>query len=523
MKKLLALLLALVILPLALCGCASLEGRPDGTRPDTLDGNKLLPSFASRSAVVPELNYQITRIEEAEDIDAQRAAYQDFLHAGFVYVLGDYGIASFIADDGGNLALYQQEITNLLNDFLVTSDQRAWTAIREKEWGSVLVQEFSAGASTPTKIRSSYPTTTDNGQELTQAIFNSRQDIYEALQEDKPDEELAALMQEALVLRRDIAEQMGYDSYLSFCFQNRDNIPYTPEDVLKLAQLVRDKLCPVLAAAAPAASLPQALDSEGWQQALPELIARLPAPYRDDLSYCLDHNLLTVVPVAEDGKAERYSYMLYQYDASFGRARVAGEFADLPIVTGLLGAMARDMVIPSQQWAVSTAQLSDCTQVSAFQQLIKGELSAVYGENAAVQHEYDRLLLEDICRAAMRYELLYRFYEMETVTASAVNDLAAELSTAYGLPLTAREVYALEPMMMGTAYYAPQLLGGLAGVQVGILGDEDPEAAQALYEVMLSVYNYGSPVNEAVKAGLANPYSAESLDAAAAWYADKLA
>lgn len=36
---------------------------------------------------------------------------------------------------------------------------------------------------------------------------------------------------------------------------------------------------------------------------------------------------------------------------------------------------------------------------------------------------------------------------------------------------------------------------------------------------MLSVYNYGSPVNQAVQAGMANPYSSDSIAALAASFA----
>lgn len=66
---------------------------------------------------------------------------------------------------------------------------------------------------------------------------------------------------------------------------------------------------------------------------------------------------------------------------------------------------------------------------------------------------------------------------------------------------------------------AQSLLGGLAGAQIGLLAQTDRDQAEALFEVMLSVYNYGSPVNQAVQAGMANPYSSDSIAALAASFA----
>ena len=62
-------------------------------------------------------------------------------------------------------------------------------------------------------------------------------------------------------------------------------------------------------------------------------------------------------------------------------------------------------------------------------------------------------------------------------------------------------------------------MGGLAGAQIGLLAQTDRDQAEALFEVMLSVYNYGSPLNQALHAGMANPYSSDSIAALAASFA----
>ena len=516
-KKLLALLL--VLSTLMLSGCVtSLDGEPDGTRPASLEGTKLLPDFPPRSAVSAEFNFMVSQVENAQDIDAQRTAYQNLQRAAFIYIMGPYSVASFISSDGGSIVMYQEDMMNLLSDYLSNYEQSAWSAIGASEWGAQLQAEFAGGAVTADKVRNAYPVSTADGQEVTQAVYSTREALYSALDEGADGDTLAELLNDALAVREDIASQMDYDGYLSYCFLKRDSVPYTKDDVLTLARLVRDQLCPVLAFLEPNESLP-ALSAEAWTQVLPELISRFP-DHSEDLLYCLTNDLMTVLEHAEGQGPCFFSFPLYQYDASIGRARIANEYGDSLLVTGLLGSMLRDMAVPEDQWALSPAQLSGEVQVSAFQNLCALELDAVYGEESeAATQEYRRLLLEELCRSAMEYELLYRIYEQENVTDAFVTELAQELSQAYGLPLSAEDVYQLDQLLLGTVDCAQSLLGGLAGAQIGLLAQTDRDQAEALFEVMLSVYNYGSPVNQAVQAGMANPYSSDSIAALAASFA----
>ena len=100
--------------------------------------------------------------------------------------------------------------------------------------------------------------------------------------------------------------------------------------------------------------------------------------------------------------------------------------------------------------------------------------------------------------------------------------LAAMISTKCGVVNITIDGTMLMSALIGTlvsAFTQSLLLGGLAGAQIGLLAQTDRDQAEALFEVMLSVYNYGSPVNQAVQAGMANPYSSDSIAALAASFA----
>jgi hypothetical protein len=419
--------------------------------------------------------------------------------------------------------MYSEDMGNLMGDFLTNYEQKAWSAVLASSVGSDLVRRYAGGAVTPERVRAAYPSGSPEGQELTRQLYDGRDRYLLLLERGAGEEELLPELNSQLQLRTDLAKAMECEDFIGYCLTKRDNVPYSAGDLLTLAGLAREELLPAyLEALAREESLPAFeragnLGVDGWKAALPKLFERFPA-LEEGLNYCLQNALLQMEPVPEGGGARSFSYALYQYEASIGKAYLAGNSGDLLNLTRLVGAMGRDMALPEAEWSVGQAKMADATQQLSFAALCGTELDAVFdgGEAARAKAELRRLLLGHALQSAQRYEMLTCLYGKNGEwSADELRALCEALSAKYGLPLSAEELYALDDVRLGLADSAGELLGSLAALQLGLLAETEPEEARAVLQKMFSVYNYASPIAEAVKAGLPNPFSRQAVQAAA--------
>jgi hypothetical protein len=510
---------------LLLCGCAagSLEGTPSGARPSAIDGAELYPDFPQRAAVALEFNERLERIENAKTAEEMQAAYDELLHIAFVYVMGPYNLANFYASAGVSIEMYSEDMNNLMSDFLTNYEQKAWSAVLASPVGGDLLRRQSGGSVTPERVRAAHPSGSAEGQELTRQLYDGRDRYLALLDRGAGEEELLAELNSQLRLRGDLARAMGCAGFIDYCLTKRDSVPYSAGDLLSLAALAREELLPAYLAPAvggefsPRFEGAETLDADGWKGALPSLFARFPA-LENDLNYCLQNGLLQLEPLPEGGSARSFSYALYQYDLSIGKAYLAGDSGDLLNLFRLLGAMGRDMALPEAQWSVGQAKMADAAQQLSFAALCGAEMDALFGGEEAprAKAELHALLLGHALCGAQRYALLTALYgKGEDWNAEELRALCEELSAQYGLPLSLEELFALDDVRLGLADSAGELLGSLTALQLGLLAESRPEEAKAVLQGMFTVYNYASPIGEAVKAGLPNPFSREAVRAAA--------
>lgn len=512
MKKKIAMLLVLALCVCTLAGCVSTEGLkkvPQGERPETLDMETLEPKFPSDSAVKNQLMLIATDMKTAPDIDTQREKYNEFLYNAYVYVVGPYNFASYLSADGRSISVYYDNMVNHMNTFLSEWDPTAWTAISDSSWGAQLKAEYSKLMCTPDSIRNAYPTSDETVSALLQTMYDARDALAEGLASEEGSD-LETLMDDVFTSREAVADAMNYDSYLDFVVEKREKMPYNLENLLKLAQLVKENLAPAVAAAQDA-ELAQ-LTAEQWEEALPALARRFPE-YSEDLLYVLENGVYAVED-SEDGTSKHFAYQFYQYDVSAGKAVLAGEAEDALHVLRGLGLEARNMALPQNEWSMSALTVYDSVQENAFLGCAIGEIDAIYSEKAdAARQCLITMLAQDVCKSAMELELMSALYENPVMAQGEREALAERLAAEYGFAgMDLEQILSeSEDVIMGTLNCAGDMLGGLYGLTLYDLSVQDAAAADAVLSATLCVYNAGNPIVSGYAAGLSNPYSTEGI------------
>lgn len=516
LKKAIALLLAILLLFLSGC-TSSLENFPNGERPSVIDGKKLYPKFPPAAAAGSELNYYTNLVVNARDFDTQLSAYKEVLRVAYTYVMGPYNLASYYASDGGDISYYQEEMNELLQQYVTTYDQKAYTALQSAQWSKEILPLYSGGAVTAEKVRNAFPTTTQEGQVLTQNSLTLRDQLLNGMAANMDFAEAVDLLSQLTLCRNEIAAVQGSQNYIDFCFTRRDAVPYQANDMMVLADLVAEHLVPKLSQLTPNDTLP-VLTSSQWQDVLPAIINAFDE-YGEDLVYCYHNGLMNVAKAEEDYPANAFSYMLYQYGFSIGKARISeSSFSDTPVVLKLVGSMARDMHVSPDEWAMGEAQMASEAQTQSFVLLAARHLTDIYGsQGAEAQAEVYRLVLQDTVQAAMEYEVMHTLHlNNADITADELTALAASLSEKYGLPLSANDILLMDDVYLGLASGAQRMMGGLTAMQLDLLAEQDEAKAKQILQTMFGVYNYTNPIELAVQNGLPNPFSRDGVAALAA-------
>lgn len=516
MKKRWTAALCLALCLALLTGCASTEGLkkvPQGQRPESMNMEELEPQFPSDSSLKNEMMMLASEISAAKDIDQQRELYDQFLYEAYIYIVGPYNFTSYLSADGRSISAYYENLVNHMNTFLSEYEPAAWMAIGQSSWGAQLKAEYDKRMCTPESIRTAYPVTDETGQKNVQAMYTARDAYVEAAEAGFAEADQESLLDDLLTSRETLAASMDYDSYLDFVVERRDRMPYDLSDLKALCALVREYLAPAVSSAGEKAA--PALTAEQWNQALPALAQRLP-DYAQDLGYVLENGVYTVEEAGEGEESRHFSYMLYQYDVSAGKAVLAGQPDDgLHVLRGL-GLAARDMALESDQWSISALTFYDEIQKNAFAGACLNELDAIYGEEGQAAAEALALeMARDVCSAAMELEYLCALYDDPIMAQDKRQALWQELAAAYGLEGDPDYLTTSQDLILGDLSCAGRMLGGLYGLKVWSLGQQDEKTAEEVLAATLSVYNQGNPIAAGYAAGLGNPYSAEGVQALA--------
>lgn len=510
-----ALIAAILALSL-LAGCASTEGLkkvPQGVRPESMNMDEIEPQFPSDTSIENQMMSLAAEIRSAGTMEEQKEKYDEFLHDAYIYIVGPYNYTAYLAADGRSISTYYDALIGHMSKFLGEWEPAAYMAIEEATWGAQLRAQYETRMCTPESIRNTYPVSDETGQSMVQETYDARDAYAEVISgEGSAVEEgldLEAALDDLFTSRETLAEYMGYDSYLDFVVERRDRMPYSLESLQTLSSLVLENLVPaVQAASAPA---PEALSPEAWQEALLALSARFPA-YEEDLRYVVSNGVYAV-EAAEEGTSRHFAYSLYQYDVSAGKAVLAGQADDALHVLKGLGLCARDMALPEEEWSISALTLYDQVQESAFAGAALAELDAVYGEaGEAAGAGLALQMAKDVCRAAMELNCLCALYEDPVMSQADREALYSGLCAQYGVE-GSDYLRASEDVLMGSLDCAGEMLGGLYGLQLYALAQEDASAAQAVLSATLTAYNSNNPIAAGYAAGLANPYSAEGIAA----------
>ena len=171
------------------------------------------------------------------------------------------------------------------------------------------------------------------------------------------------------------------------------------------------------------------------------------------------------------------------------------------------------MALPEEEWSISALTLYDQVQESAFAGAALAELDAVYGEaGEAAGAGLALQMAKDVCRAAMELDYLCALYEDPVMSQADREALYSGLCAQYGVE-GSDYLRTSEDVLMGSLDCAGEMLGGLYGLQLYALAQEDASAAQAVLSATLTAYNSNNPIAAGYAAGLANPYSAEGIAA----------
>ena len=112
----------------------------------------------------------------------------------------------------------------------------------------------------------------------------------------------------------------------------------------------------------------------------------------------------------------------------------------------------------------------------------------------------------------MELNYLCALYEDPVMSQADREALYSDLCAQYGVE-GSDYLRTSEDVLMGSLDCAGEMLGGLYGLQLYALAQEDSSAAQAVLSATLTAYNSNNPIAAGYAAGLANPYSAEGIAA----------
>ena len=505
MKKKIALTLALVLMLLSLSACGTTEGLkavPKGERPETLAMDELSPVFPSDNSLKNEMMTLATDMSGALSQERQEMLYDQFLHEGFIYVVGPYNFAGFITDSGKDMMSYYDNMVGHLSRYLSDYDPAAWNAVTGKDWASAMKEKYLSRKCTAYSIRNTFNLSDSETQMLVQNMYTARSNYASALADGFPNGDQGALLTDLLSASNAVAQKAEYDNYLEYTAVQRESLPYALSDISKLCGLVKENLVPAVQSAEER-TFPTLTPSQ-WQEKLLSLADYYPE-YKEDLAYVLNGRAYTV----EEGEAStHFGYMLYQYDFSAGKAILSGEKDDALQVLFGLGLAARNMALPESEWSISALPFYDAVQERAFAASAFANADKLSDDPDAKQALVN-LMAQDACKAAMELELLTAIY--------AAPDMTQEERTAYLSDLC--KTYDVEPydffsesdIYLGTMTCVGELLGDLYGLQLYALSETDPAAAEAVLHETLSVYNVGNPIAAGYASGLENPFNGDGI------------
>ena len=561
--RFLALLMTGVLLVTSLTGCVASDYTPTEL------------SFSEVEYQRPDGEAVVELIEKA-----QQQAQEDLLPVGMIWTLGKIGKATeefysmmtiaqirnysnvsdeYYSEEMDYLNTWDARIQNSYSEMFEAIQNSRFGSMSEEIFGESSVEdmEMSSQASSADilslqeeekKLISQYyseyaqaTVTTPEGEQLYSSLEPEGQDAYYDQFIEKYNQQLGELYVKMVDLRRQMAQQLGYDSYTEIADKDLVRTSYTREQIQSFREALKQTLVPVYRsymedfyARAEDPNTkgyvyllgdPSPLPQGSWQNTL-DSFSQVYQQMSDETGECYDyllsHEFIDAAPSQTKANVT-FSTLIYSLNTPFLFANMDGSEQDVFSISHEFGhcfAMWQQL----KNGSTSEGRSLDICEIhsQAMQILTLPYYEVFYGEDAAIAQKYDvYTMVAGILSAAMSDEFQETIYNGEDMTLEEINELYLELSKEYGLVVDTyyfdSDLYSKSwfstNQYFDTPFYAiDYALSGCVAMEFLQLGQQDYQAALDTYLTLVEQSPDQDFLTVLENTGLQSPFEQQELE-----------
>lgn len=561
--RFLALLMTGVLLVTSLTGCAASDYTPTEL------------SFSEVEYQRPDGESVVELIEKA-----QQQAQEDLLPVGMIWTLGKIGKATeefysmmtiaqirnysnvsdeYYSEEMEYLNTWDARIQNSYSEMFEAIQNSHFGSMSEEIFGESSVEdmEMSSQASSADilslqeeekKLISQYyseyaqaTVTTPEGEQLYSSLEPEGQDAYYDQFIEKYNQQLGELYVKMVDLRRQMAQQLGYDSYTEIADKDLVRTSYTREQIQSFREALKQTLVPVYRsymedfyARAEDPNTkgyvyllgePSPLPQGSWQDTL-DSFSQVYQQMSDETGECYDyllsHEFIDAAPSQTKANVT-FSTLIYSLNTPFLFANMDGSEQDVFSISHEFGhcfAMWQQL----KNGSTSEGRSLDICEIhsQAMQILTLPYYEVFYGEDAAIAQKYDvYTMVAGILSAAMSDEFQETIYNSGDMTLEEINELYLELSKEYGLVVDTyyfdSDLYSKSwfstNQYFDTPFYAiDYALSGCVAMEFLQLGQQDYQAALDTYLTLVEQSPDQDFLTVLENTGLQSPFEQQELE-----------
>lgn len=394
--------------------------------------------------------------------------------------------------------------------------------------------------------------TTPEGEQLYSSLEPEGQDAYYSQFLEKYNQELGELFLKMVELRRQMAQELGYDSYTEIADKDLLRTSYTREQIQSFRESLKETLVPVYRsyledfyarAEAPEAQgyiyllgEPSPLPQGDWQDTLDsfsEVYQQMSEETGECYDYMLSHEYIDAEPSQSKANVT-FSTLIYSLNTPFLFANMDGSEQDVYSISHEFGhcfAMWQQL----KNGSVSEGRSLDICEIhsQAMQILTMPYYEAFYGEDADIARKYDvYTIVAGILSAAMSDEFQEIIYDSGEMTLEQINQLYLDLSREYGLVVDSyyfdSELYAKSwfttNQFFDTPFYAiDYALSGCVAMEFLQMALDDNDMALETYMTLVQQSADDDFLTVLENTGLQSPFEQRQLEMVAQQLEDFLA